>query len=103
MSDLKFVCGKCGCTKLEEVVDCEFALNPITRLDSKGDHDYGPPTLEGDTAVGGYQCAECGDLVTEDGGIVDDCVWLAGALKRRPENRKRKKSTKTKQRKEGVV
>lgn len=97
---LKFICPGCKCSTggLEEVISLDTAINPIIRLDSEGDHDYGPMTSESDTEVLEYQCSLCGWVPPRDASVEDairDCVSLADWLKKQPYNKEKKHAKKS--------
>ena len=87
---LKFACPECGHDALEEVVAVDMMVNPISRLDPGGDHDYGGTDSEEGEGVQCYRCAKCGWEIEDGEGIrIDDCVSLAEWLKTRTCNRVR--------------
>jgi hypothetical protein len=95
--DLKFKCPRDGCdgTELQEIVSLDTVINPVTRLDSEGDHDYGPMYSESDSAVECYQCSRCGWVVPQPAAFAEDGaddpirahVTLAEWLKAQPYNK----------------
>ena len=93
---LKFICPRCQCESLLEICDTDTVINPITRLNPNGDHEYKESRGGDDTQVRCYQCADCDyEIVmpTDHAGYtytVNDCVALAKWLKRQPYNKTQK-------------
>lgn len=89
--DLKFKCPNCISTQLEELCQTDGVSSLITRLDAKGDFEFGPLTGNSDTQVYGYQCAGCGTGVEDSKGqYINDPVSLVNWLKKQPYNKKQR-------------
>jgi transcription initiation factor IIE alpha subunit len=86
MKFLTFTCPKCGSHELEELCCPETVVSPITRIsvtdDGEVDLEYGPPRLMGDIHEEGFQCADCGFVLSKYGNQVCESEELAKWLER---------------------
>lgn len=82
MSNLKFKCQKCGCDRLEEVMDGVTLTTNINSVYEGGDTDYGEDYSNGGS-IDRFQCVNCGyELRWDDDMVVSSTEELYDWLKK---------------------
>jgi hypothetical protein len=78
---MNFLCGNCGSTRLEEIMDNVTLSTTINDVGEGGDVDYGDESAGDSGSVDRYQCLDCGGHVKdEDGNDITDSAALYDRL-----------------------